>query len=473
MADESQIRLKPGVTRGDNSAVRPSSNQTCPFVRAQGTHATPTGHSFDRTPNTIVVLHPAFWIVGLRSRSVVILAGQSRPPARAGEPEPVHFSRDVLPILSENCFTCHGPDAKARKADLRLDVKETALRKTEPVIVPGKSGESELIQRVTSKDADERDAAAEIGQEADRAPDRALEEVDRPGGALEQALGLRARQAARAPPVRDAAWVRNPIDRFVLARLETEGLAPSPPAERTTLIRRLTLDLTGLPPTPAEVDAFLADAAPSAYEALVDRLLASPHYGERMAMDWLDGARYADTNGFQNDFARTMWPWRDWVIAAFNRNQPFDRFLIEQIAGDLLPGRQPGPEDRHRLQPQQPDRHRGRLDRRGISRRERRRPGRDHGDGLPRPDPGLRPLPRPQVRPDLADRVLPVLRLLQQRQRAGGLHRDARQRAPLDHAADPEGPEAPGRARNRDRRGQGERRQDVDRERSTRSKSRI
>ena len=126
----------------------------------------------------------------------------------------------------------------------------------------------------------------------------------------------------------------------MLARLEAEGLAPVAAGRADHLIRRLTLDLTGLPPTPAEVDAFLADAAPDAYERLVDRLLASPHYGERMAMDWLDGARYADTNGYQNDFARTMWPWRDWVIAAFNRNQPFDRFMIEQIAGDLLARRQ-------------------------------------------------------------------------------------------------------------------------------------
>ena len=140
------------------------------------------------------------------------------------------------------------------------------------------------------------------------------------------------------PPTRNRIWAKNPIDDFVLARLEAETLSPSSEAERTALIRRVTLDLTGLPPSPADVDAFLTDRSPDAYERLVDRLLASPDYGERMAMEWLDGARYADTNGYQNDFARTMWPWRDWVIAAFNANQPFDRFTIDQIAGDLLPG---------------------------------------------------------------------------------------------------------------------------------------
>ena len=205
------------------------------------------------------------------------------------------------------------------------------------MIVPGKSGESELIQRVASKDASEvmpppnsaKKLTAHqmelfknwIDQGAQWSKHWAFEPVKRPA----------------APPVRNPDWIRNPIDRFVMARLEKDRLAPAPPADRATLIRRLTLNLIGLPPSPEEVDAFLADVTPNAYEALVDRLLASPHYGERMAMDWLDGARYADTNGFADDYARIMWPWRDWVIAAFSRNQPFDHFVIEQIAGDLLP----------------------------------------------------------------------------------------------------------------------------------------
>src|SRR5262249_28322307 len=138
--------------------------------------------------------------------------------------------------------------------------------------------------------------------------------------------------------LKDAAWPRNPIDHFVLARLEKEGLRPAPEASPETLIRRVTLDLTGLPPTPAEVDAFLADRSPRAYEKVVDRLLASPRYGERMVLEWLDAARYADSNGYQTDGTRPMWPWRDWVIDALNRNLPFDQFTVEQLAGDLLPG---------------------------------------------------------------------------------------------------------------------------------------
>src|SRR5262249_12288506 len=145
-------------------------------------------------------------------------------------------------------------------------------------------------------------------------------------------------QRPALPAVRDAAWPRNPIDRFVLGRLEREGLRPSPEAPRETLIRRVTFDLTGLPPRPAEIDAFLADRSPEAYAKVVDRLLASPRYGERMVLEWLDAARYADSNGYQTDGTRPMWPWRDGVIDALNRNQPFDRFTVEQLAGDLLPG---------------------------------------------------------------------------------------------------------------------------------------
>ena len=278
--------------------------------------------------------------------SVAFANGLVPPAARAGEPEPVHFSRDILPILSENCFLCHGPDAKARKADLRLDLKETALRKTEAVIVPGKSGESELIERVASNDADEVMPPPKSGKKLTAHQIELLKRWIDQGAQWSKHWAFEpVRRPAAAARFENPDWVRNPIDRFVLARLEARGARPvAGGRSERRLIRRLTLDLTGLPPTPAEVDAFLADASPDAYEELVDRLLASPHYGERMAMDWLDGARYADTNGYQNDFARTMWPWRDWVIAAFNRNQPFDRFVIEQIAGDLLPGAQPRPD---------------------------------------------------------------------------------------------------------------------------------
>ena len=264
---------------------------------------------------------------------------RTSPPLGPTGRRPVHFSTDILPILSENCFTCHGPDAKARKADLRLDLKEIALRKIEPVIVPGKSNESELIQRGgQARMATKVMPPSKSGKKLTPHQIELLTKWIDQGAQWSKHWAFEPVHRNQPPAVRDVTWIKNPIDRFVLARLETEGLAPTTAAGRTTLIRRLTLDLLGLPPTPDEVDAFLADTGPGAYGALVDQVyLASPVHGERMAMDWLDGARYADTNGFQNDFARIMWPWRDWVIAAFNRNLPFDRFVVEQIAGDLLP----------------------------------------------------------------------------------------------------------------------------------------
>jgi hypothetical protein len=269
--------------------------------------------------------------------AAAIVWGSIVSGTKAGESEPVRFSLDILPILSENCFLCHGPDAKSRKADLRLDVKESALRAADPIIVPGKSTESELFQRIGSRDPDERMPPPKSGKKLTPHQVDLLKKWIEQGASWGKHWAFEPPKRPIPPKVKDRRWPRNPIDEFVLARLEDEGLRPSPRAEATGLIRRLALDLTGLPPTPADVDAFLAAPASSRNEALVDRLLASPHYGERMAMDWLDGARYADTNGFQNDFARTMWPWRDWVIAALNRNQPFDRFLIDQVAGDLLP----------------------------------------------------------------------------------------------------------------------------------------
>ncbi len=256
-------------------------------------------------------------------------------PCRGADAAPaVRFSRDVLPILAENCFQCHGPDEKARKAKLRLDTADGAAA----VIKPHKSNESELILRVNAEDDDRRMPPPRTNRRLTAAQKDLLRRWVEEGAAWGKHWAYETPARPPLPPVKNGAWARNAIDFFILARLEKEGLAPSPEAARETLIRRVTLDLTGLPPTPREVDAFLADDAPGAYERLVDRLLASARYGERMAMDWLDEARYADTNGYQNDFARTMWPWRDWVIDAFNRNQPLDRFVTEQVAGDLLPG---------------------------------------------------------------------------------------------------------------------------------------
>jgi hypothetical protein len=260
--------------------------------------------------------------------------------ARGAAAEPVRFNRDILPILSANCFQCHGPDKEARKAKLRLDTRQGVLaqaRSGRPVIAPGKSAESELIERVTSPNPSQVMPPPRTNRTLTTAQRELLRRWIDEGAAWGRHWAYETPARPALPPVKNAAWPRNAIDRFILSRLDKEGLAPSPEAARETLIRRVTLDLTGLPPTPAEVDAFLADRSPGAYEKVVDRLLASPRYGERMAMDWLDDARYADTNGYQNDFARTMWPWRDWVIAAFNRNQPFDHFVTEQIAGDLLP----------------------------------------------------------------------------------------------------------------------------------------
>jgi mono/diheme cytochrome c family protein len=248
--------------------------------------------------------------------------------------KPVDFNRDIRPILSDNCFTCHGPDEKRRMAGVRLDTRDGAMA----VVTPGQPDKSRVYVRVSHPDPKRRMPPPASGH---KLTDEQIAKVKR---WIEQGAEYRIHWAYEAPKrldppaaLKSSKWVRNPIDQFVLARLEKEGLHPSQEADRPTLLRRLSFDLTGLPPTPAEVDAFVKDRAPNAYEKQVDRLLASPHYGERMAMQWLDLARYADTHGFHIDSHRDMWPWRDWVIRAFNTNMPFDRFTVEQIAGDLLP----------------------------------------------------------------------------------------------------------------------------------------
>lgn len=252
--------------------------------------------------------------------------------------EKVDFARDVLPILSDNCFQCHGPDEKARKADLRLDQKEDALRKDSSVIVPGKSAASELVKRIESADTTQLMPPPKSNKKLKPAQIAILKKWIDAGAPWGQHWSFTIPKRPAVPEVRNSKFtIRNEIDRFILARLEKEGLAPNPEADKERLIRRVALDLTGLPPTPEEVDAFLKDDSPRAYEKVVDRLLASPRFGERMAWDWLDAARYADSNGYQGDGERTMWPWRDWVIDAYSRNLPFDQFTIWQLAGDLLP----------------------------------------------------------------------------------------------------------------------------------------
>ena len=255
--------------------------------------------------------------------------------------EPVRFNRDVRPILAEHCFRCHGPDAAARTAGLRLDSRAdavSALPSGAVALVAGDPEASELIARIEAEEDTLRMPPPDSGR-----PGLTTAQIDtlrrwvRQGAPYERHWSLVAPTRPAVPAVRDAAWPRNPIDRFVLAALESRSIRPSPPADPTTLIRRATLDLTGLPPTPEEVDAFLADASPDAYERLIDRLLASPHYGERMAIGWLDLVRYADTVGYHSDVDRSVALYRDYVIRSFNENLPFDRFTIEQLAGDLLP----------------------------------------------------------------------------------------------------------------------------------------
>jgi hypothetical protein len=280
-----------------------------------------------------------------RSATVLLLAGLAAAlplaaPA-SGEPsgDPVDFNRDVKPILSENCFLCHGFDASTRKARLRLDTFEGATQEVRgfAAVVPGDREESELWYRITTEDADDRMPPVEHGKSLTPEQVEVLGRWIDQGAAYEEHWAFVPPARAAAPAVRDAAWARNPLDRFVLARLEQEGLAPAPEADRATLLRRASLDLTGLPPSLDAVDAFLADPAPDAFERAVDRLLASPAHGEHAAREWLDAARYGDTHGLHLDNERTMWPYRDWVIRAFQENKPYDEFVVEQLAGDLLP----------------------------------------------------------------------------------------------------------------------------------------
>ncbi|MBY0233200.1 MAG: PSD1 and planctomycete cytochrome C domain-containing protein, partial [Gemmataceae bacterium] len=245
----------------------------------------------------------------------------------------IDFNRDIRPLLADRCFACHGPDDKARKGKLRLDLREEAVRKK--AIVPGHPERSELIARVASTDPREAMPPPRLGKALKPAEADLLRRWIKQG----------------APYARHWAWVKparppvpvmeraaNPIDAFLWVRLRKEGLEPSPEADRAALLRRAWIDLAGLPPTVEEADRFLADARPDAYERSIDRVLASPAFGERWAVTWLDLARYADSQGYANDPDRSIWPWRDWVIRSLNANLPYDRFTIEQLAGDLLPG---------------------------------------------------------------------------------------------------------------------------------------
>jgi mono/diheme cytochrome c family protein len=257
------------------------------------------------------------------------------------------FNREIRPILSRNCFACHGPDEHDRRGGLRLDDRAAATSELESgltAIVPGKPAESELVARIRTTDADIVMPPPESNHVLSVAQKDLLERWIAAGAPYAAHWAYVPPAAAAEPAVTDQAWARTWIDRFVLARLEAEGLTPAPDADKITLLRRVTFDLTGLPPTPAEVDAYLADTRPDSYGLFIDRLLASPRHAERLAAWWLDLVRYADTVGYHGDQTHNASPYRDWVIAAFMANVPFDRFTILQLAGDLvepLPGEHP------------------------------------------------------------------------------------------------------------------------------------
>jgi hypothetical protein len=252
----------------------------------------------------------------------------------------IDFNRDVRPILSDKCFTCHGPDAVAKKIPFRLDSEAAAkadLGNGRKAIVDHDAASSAVVQRITSEKPALRMPPVYSGLKLTDTEIRTIRDWIQQGAQWQKHWSFLPPVRKPLPDVADKKWARNPIDYFVLHQLEKNGLKPSPEASREKLLRRVSLDLTGLPPTLEEVDAFISDKSPKAYEKVVDRLLASPRYGERMAVRWLDAARYADSNGYQYDGERSMWRWRDWVIDSFNRNQPYDQFTVEQIAGDLLP----------------------------------------------------------------------------------------------------------------------------------------
>lgn len=273
--------------------------------------------------------------------------GREKPKAdtnnfQAALPEKVDFNFHIKPILSDRCFACHGPDVNKREANLRLDTKEGAFAAFDSLgkhhaVIPGDLDGSVLFQRIISKDPDEKMPPANSNLTLSDYEIALIEKWINQGAGWKEHWSFIPPTKPELPAVKQKEWVKNPVDQFVLNRLEQKGLQPSPQASKETLLRRVSFDLTGLPPTVEEIDKFLNDKSPNAYEKAVDRLLASPHYGERMAADWLDLARYADSHGYQDDGMRNSWPWREWVINAYNKNLSYDKFITWQLAGDMLP----------------------------------------------------------------------------------------------------------------------------------------
>jgi hypothetical protein len=283
----------------------------------------------------MILAWAAWLLVGVGSP---VVAAENAP--RAATVSPIDFNRDIRPLLSDRCFSCHGPDAAKRQGGLRLDEPAGAslvLDSGSRGIVPGDAAASEVLARIESTDPDLVMPPPHVGKPVTAAEAELLGRWIAAGAAYRGHWAFERVTRPEVPGARDTDWPRTPIDNFIFARLDAEGMRPNGEAPRELLARRVSLDLTGLPPTPEEVATFVADPSPEAYETYVDLKLASPHFGERMAIEWLDAARYADSHGYQTDSSRSNWPWRDWVIAAYNRNLPFDQFTIHQLAGDMLP----------------------------------------------------------------------------------------------------------------------------------------
>lgn len=277
--------------------------------------------------------------ISLRTLAACLVAcGAFKVIAADGASTKIEFNRDIRPILSDKCFVCHGPDSAKRKAGLRLDQRDSAIaeRDDSRAIAPGDSDRSELVRRILTRDPDLQMPPPDSTLKLTAAEIALLQRWIDAGAEYEPHWAFIPPKSPFPPATKQSGGLRNPIDSFIRHRLDREGLMASDEAEKTTLIRRVTIDLTGLPPHPDDVDEFVADTSPDAFDRMLDRLMASPRYGERMAVNWLDAARFADTNGYQTDGPRFMWRWRDWVIDAFNQNQPFDEFTIDQLAGDLL-----------------------------------------------------------------------------------------------------------------------------------------
>ena len=278
-------------------------------------------------------------MASLRQSAVLLLATAVCSAVQAQDS--IQYNRDIRPILNDACFACHGPDSASRKGELRLDVRDAALEKG--AIAPGHPDESEMIRRILSDDPEEVMPPPELKKTLSPEQKKLLTDWIQDGGEYQQHWSYIAPTRPAVPEVPESVraafgnWPKNAVDHFILKHLADSGLTPAAPADRRTLARRASFDITGLPPSPESVDAFVSDSSPDAYEKFVDQLLQSPHWGEHRGRYWLDYARYADTHGIHFDNYREMWAYRDWVIQAFSQNMPYDQFTIENLAGDLLP----------------------------------------------------------------------------------------------------------------------------------------